>query len=280
MNSNINRALSVAVISGKGGVGKTNIALNVAFNLFRNGHKLLLMDCDLGLANMDVLLGIAPENNIQDVLDRDVAPASITVPLELGGLDFLPAASGVPEMVNMDEEMRLVLLNKLRPLFVPYEFIMLDMGAGITPVILSFAAMSRVRLVIITPEPTSLTDGYALIKVLNKQYGLTDFHIVVNMAETEREKIQSYERLAAACKHFLGFSPAFLGAVSADKAVLEAVRTQTPLVKSAPQSKAARDMAALAVKLEDIRREQLDVLSREEPFAVPAELIGAGPAVS
>jgi flagellar biosynthesis protein FlhG len=259
-----NKTLSVAILSGKGGVGKSNIALNLGYCLYKGNHPLLLMDCDLGLANLDVLLGIAPERNLQDLLDEDIPPKDIAVTLEPNGFDFLPAASGVPELVDMDDEMRALLFRRLIPLFGNYDYLFLDMGAGITPTVLSFAAMSRIRLIVITPEPTSLTDGYALIKVLHTQHDVSEFHVIVNMAESEAEAKQSFNRLSAACERFLDLSPIFLGAIRSDKAVVEAVRRQTPLMKQAPGSKAGQDIFALAQGLRRMRHDLLPSLADED----------------
>ena len=262
----INRTLSVSVLSGKGGVGKTNIALNLGYCLHKGGHSLLLVDCDLGLANLDVLLGIAPDKNLQDVLDADLDPTDVTVHLGKGGFDFLPAASGVPEMVDMDEEMRVLLLRRLTPLFSAYDFLFLDLGAGITPAVLTFAAMSRIRLVVITSEPTSLTDAYAVIKVLATQHGVRDFHVIVNMVESPAEQRQAFERLDAACRKFLGLELTYLGSIRMDKALPEAVRRQVPLMKMAPNSDAGQDIFSLARSLQKLRASLLESLAGETPL--------------
>lgn len=253
----INTTLSVCVMSGKGGVGKTNLTLNTGYCLYKGNHSLLLMDCDLGLANLDVLLGIAPEKNLQDLLDTDIDPKEVAVPLAKGGFDFLPAASGVPELIDMDEELRNNLFKKLSPLFREYDFLFLDLGAGINPTVLSFAIMSHLRIVLVTPEPTSLTDSYALMKVLSTQHNVRDFYIVVNMAETREEEKQTFKRLATACNKFLGLDIHFLGGVMQDKSLVEAVRMQKPLMVHAPKSKAAQDIFNIALKLQRIRKDML-----------------------
>lgn len=257
--------LSVSILSGKGGVGKTNIALNLGYCMYRGGFPLLLMDCDLGLANLDVLLGLAPEFNMQNLLDSNMEPQKIAVPIEQGGFDFLPAASGVPELVEMDSDMRDMLFRKLTPLFSNYDYLFMDLGAGINPTVLAFAAMTRLRLVVVTPEPTSLTDSYALIKVLATQYGTTDFHIIVNQAEDAREEEITFKRLAAACEKFLGITPHFFGGIRPDKMVSEAVRRQTPLLKLAPNSPASKDLFDLAVKMQRLRTNMRETL-HEGPF--------------
>ncbi|MCA1945440.1 MAG: MinD/ParA family protein [Desulfovibrio sp.] len=272
-----NKTLSVAILSGKGGVGKTNIALNLSYCLFKAGHPLLLMDCDIGLANLDVLLGIAPEKTIQDLVDEDTPLQEIITPLARGGFDLLPAASGVPELLELDDDAREHLFERLRPLFSRYNFAFMDLGAGISPTVLSFATMSHVRVVVVTPEPTSLTDSYALIKVLATQHGLREFHVVVNMAESHAEEREAFHRLNATCERFLGFSVTFLGGISLDKQVADAVRKQSPLMKLAPKSNAARDMMAVAVKLAKLREARLPELAHEQALRPLNSLHGPAP---
>ena len=232
---NPNKTLSVTVMSGKGGVGKTNIALNLAYALHAAGSRIMLMDCDLGLANLDVLLGISPERNMQDLLRPDVSSSEVVVKLEDGGLDLLPAASGVPELVEMDEDMQSILFKKLVQLISRYQYLVLDLGAGISQTVLSLAAMTRFRVVVMTPEPTSLTDSYALMKVLKAQHGVTDFHVVVNDVSSMAEAKQAFERLSAACHKFLNIDLIQLGVVPHDATVTEAVRRQTPVHEVFPQ---------------------------------------------
>lgn len=262
---NPNASLSVAVLSGKGGVGKTNLALNMSYALFRAGHRVLLMDFDVGLANVDVLLGLSPEKNLQDLFRPEVGAADVMVAVEPGGFDFLPAASGVPELLEMDDDMREILFQKLNTAFGDYDYLLLDLGAGISQTVLSVAVMSHVRVLVVTPEPTSLTDSYAVIKVLYTQYGITDFHILVNQVDSPADVKTTFNRLAAACQHFLGFSPELLGGVRSDPAVPEAVRRQIPLLRHAPRCGAAQDILAGAVKLHRIRQARQETL-RDQPL--------------
>ncbi|QLA16713.1 MinD/ParA family protein [Desulfolutivibrio sulfoxidireducens] len=246
---NPNATLSVSILSGKGGVGKTNLALNLGFALFRAGHRLLVMDFDVGLANIDVLLGLSPEKNLQDLFRPGVVAEDVVLSIEAGGFDFLPAASGVPELLEMDEDMREALFSKLNDVFSRYDYLFLDHGAGISPNVLSAASMSRMPILVVTPEPTSLTDGYAVIKVLSAQYKVRNFHILVNQVASPREAETTFERLASACERFLRLSPSFLGGVHTDPAVPEAVRRQIPLMKFAPKCRAAQDILNIAVKI-------------------------------
>jgi len=259
---NPNSALSVAILSGKGGVGKTNLALNLSYALFRAGHRVLLMDFDVGLANVDVLLGLSPEKNLQDLFRPEVTAEEVMLAVEPGGFDFLPAASGVPELLEMDDDMREILFHKLNAAFAAYDYLMLDLGAGISQTVLSVAAMSHQRVLVVTPEPTSLTDSYAVIKVLFTQYGLTDFHILVNQVDGPGDTTATFGRLSAACQHFLGFTPTLLGGVRSDPALPDAVRRQIPLLRYAPKAPASLDILTCAVKLHRIRQHRQEELTR------------------
>ncbi|WP_300164214.1 MinD/ParA family protein [Solidesulfovibrio sp.] len=257
---NPNTSMSVAILSGKGGVGKTNLALNLSYALFRAGHRALLMDFDVGLANVDVLLGLSPEKNLQDLFRPEVTAGEVMLAVEPGGFDFLPAASGVPELLEMDDDMREILFQKLNDSLGDYDYLMLDLGAGISQTVLSVAVMSHVRVLVVTPEPTALTDSYAVIKVLHTQYGITDFHILVNQVDSPADTKTTFNRLSAACQHFLGFSPELLGGVRADPALPDAVRRQIPLMRHAPRSPAAQDILNVAVKLHRIRQSRQEAL--------------------
>lgn len=264
----MNTTMSVAILSGKGGVGKTNLTLNLAFALFQSGYKSLLMDCDMGLANLDVLLGITPEGNLQDVLLGEAKIESVLHPIRPQGLDVLPAASGVPEMNDLNPDRRDLLLSRLAPLLGRYDFIFMDIGAGISDTVQTFASMAAMRIVVITPEPTSLTDSYALIKVLNKRFGLRDFRVVVNEATSANEARRAYDKLAGACKHFLDVELSLLGSVRMDKKLPEAVCKQQPLMSYAPGSPAAQDIQAIAAKLQNARMNMLEWLANNEILKV------------
>ncbi|MDR1946510.1 MAG: MinD/ParA family protein [Desulfovibrio sp.] len=250
------KSVSFSVLSGKGGVGKSNLALNICYGLHLLGRKVLLMDCDMGLANMDVLLGVTPEKDMQDILINNRNPSEILIPFGPGGqsgLDLLPANSGMAEFVDLDTGARSILREKLNPLAATYDFVCMDIGAGISPTVLSFAAMSVLRLVVITPEPTSLTDSYALMKVLSARYDVSDFQIIVNLTDSRDEAKRTYNRLSAVCKRFLGFVPAFLCEIRTDRSLVDAVRKQRPLMELSPRSPAALDCMAAAEKLDRLR---------------------------
>uniref|UniRef100_A0A7C4EKC0 MinD/ParA family protein n=1 Tax=Fundidesulfovibrio putealis TaxID=270496 RepID=A0A7C4EKC0_9BACT len=247
--------MSVSILSGKGGVGKSNLALNLAYALYRANYRMLVMDFDVGLANVDVLLGVSPDKNLQDLLRPGVQPCDVVAAVEPGGFDFLPAASGVPEMLELDEEMRDQVFTKLNTVLGEYDYLLFDLGAGIGKTVLALAAMTRMRILVVTPEPTSLTDGYAVIKVLMTQHGIRDFLVVVNQAANLKEAQLTFDRLHGACKRFLDLEIVFLGAVHTDHNLPEAVRRQVPLIKHAPQCRASQDILSLAIKIGRIRAE-------------------------
>lgn len=245
---NTNETLSLSIMSGKGGVGKTNIVLNLGYAMHMARMTSMLMDCDLGLANLDVLLGISPERNLHDLLQTGVNAEDVLVEIE-DGFDMLPATSGVPELVEMDEDMQDILFKKLVNLAGEYDYLMLDLGAGISHTVLSFAALTQLRIVVVTPEPTSLTDSYAMIKVLVTQHHVRDFLVIVNQATSASEAKQTFDRLHAACKNFLNIELQNLGFIHQDHTLVESVRKQTPLMKLAPDCPASKDIKGLAKKI-------------------------------
>jgi flagellar biosynthesis protein FlhG len=263
------RTISLSILSGKGGVGKSNLALNICYALHQMKHPVLLIDCDMGLANMDVLLGIAPQQHIQDILISNRNPAEVLVPIGVAGgsrFDLMPANTGMAEFVELDAGARALLREKINPLASNYDFVCLDIGAGISATAIGFSAMTTLRIVIITPEPTSLTDSYAVMKMLSARHKVRDFHVLVNQVESAAEGKQAYNRLSAVCKRFLGFSPAYLGEIRSDRNVTEAVRKQKPFMQLSPLSPAAVDCMAAANVLQRLRD---NILRTEE---VPAPL--------
>jgi len=256
------KTLSVAIMSGKGGVGKTNLALNLGYALHMRKQSVLLMDCDLGLANLDVLLGITPEGNMQDVLLGSASMGSIIHPIAPQGFDILPAASGMPELTEMTDDMRQVLLDRLIPELGRYDYLLMDTGAGINTTVQTMAVMAALRIVIITPEPTSLTDSYALIKVLLTRHGVRDFLILVNQVENEKETQRAFSRLSMACQKFLQIEPTFLASVRNDKTVIEAIRLQQALLACRPTSHAAQDIQLVADKIQKIRHSMAEWMQK------------------
>jgi flagellar biosynthesis protein FlhG len=162
----------------------------------------------------------------------------------------------------MSRESREMLLRRLEPLLGNYDYVFMDIGAGISETVQAFAAMSAARVVVITPEPTSLTDSYALIKILHNRYDLRDFFVLVNQVASAKEGRASFEKLAGACRHFLHLEPVFLGHVRQDAKVSEAVCRQEPLLRYAPGCPAAQDIQTLAAALQNVRLGMAETLAR------------------
>ncbi len=263
-----NTTMSICIMSGKGGVGKTNITLNLAYAFRNMALPSLLMDCDMGLANLDVLLGITPEYTMQDALLGHCEMQDVLHTLE-PGLAMLPAASGMPDLVELDADQRELLLKRLNPILHNYHYVFMDIGAGITDMVQAFAVMAALRVLVITPEPTSLTDSYALIKILYTEHGIRDFMIIVNQVENAKEESQTFQKLQMACKRFLGIDPILLGSVRYDEKLMEAVRLQQPLMRYAHGSPASVDIEELAKKIQKYRLNMLDSLAERNVLQIP-----------
>lgn len=238
----------IAVLSGKGGVGKTNIALNLSLALADRGHRVLAVDGDLGLANLDVLLGLAPEHTLWDFLAGRTGWKETLLPAG-EGLDIVPAASGADGLEALGDGHMAELDAALSCGDPAHDVVILDLGAGISATTMRLALLAPHLLVVTTPEPTALTDAYALMKVLHARCGLDEFSFVVNMVMAEEEAATAAGRLAGACRHFLGFEPLFLGTVHADPALPEAVCRQQALLRAFPGSRASEDIRSLACRI-------------------------------
>jgi flagellar biosynthesis protein FlhG len=243
------RVRVISVTSGKGGVGKTNVVANLAFAMGKMGKRVLILDADLGLANMDILLGLNPRFTIQHVIsgERRLQEVILSTP---GGCHLLPAASGIQELTDLDYSQRLFLLNELDSLQDQFDILLIDTGAGISANVMYFNFAAMERVVVVTNEPTSLTDAYALIKVLTKKYRQRNFKILVNVARNPEEGLRIFKQLSVVVDRFLG-SPAmdYLGCVQHDENVPRAVRQQQAVVQRYPNTKASKDFIELAERI-------------------------------
>ncbi|GAB6161870.1 MinD/ParA family protein [Desulfothermus naphthae] len=229
----------VSITSGKGGVGKTNISTNLACLLGEKGYNTLLLDADLGLGNVDVLLGITPKFNVLHLLSNEISLDKVLFKTD-HNFSILPAPSGVMELVSLTPGQKLEFLDALDPLDSELDFFIVDTGAGINDNVLYFNMATQYRIIVLTPEPTSLTDSYALIKVLNQHHGVNDFFIIINMCVHEKQAKEVFKRFYLACDRFLkGVSLNFLGFIPKDNKVVEAVKLQNPFCKKFPKTKAS-----------------------------------------
>lgn len=241
-----NYPLVLSVTSGKGGVGKTNLSVNLACRLAALGRRVVLMDADLGLANVDVLLGLAPERTLFHLFHEGVSVEDILLPTEYG-FSILPAASGVEGMLSLSTGQKLELLESMDSLENEVDFLIVDTGAGLSDNVLYFNLAVQERLLVVTPEPTSLTDAYAVIKVLKNSHGIDRFRVVINMAPDVKTAKNVFTTLYKACDHFLdGVSLDMVGHVPPDEAVRRAVIAQVPFCVRTPESPAARAVAGIA----------------------------------
>jgi flagellar biosynthesis protein FlhG len=238
----------VAVASGKGGVGKTNVAANLALALARQGSRVCVLDADLGLANIDVLYGLAPAANLIHVLrgERTLADVLCDGP---EGVRVIPAASGVEEATALSAAEQLRLLEEVEALAGTIDVLLVDTAAGISSNVLYFTAAAGEALIVITPEPTALTDAYALMKVLAARYGRQEFLVLVNRAAGAADADAAYRRLARVTERFLRVRIEYQGYVPEDDAVARAVRQQRPVLAAAPNAPASLAIAEVARRL-------------------------------
>ncbi len=238
----------ISVTSGKGGVGKTNIAANLAYLLSRRKKKTLILDADAGLANIDVVLGINAPYNLYHILtgEKTLAETLVKGP---GGIKILPSSSGIPEMAELSRGQKLTLIDELNTLNDSLDFMLIDTGAGISSNVMYFNMAAKEIIVVTTPEPTAMTDAYALIKVLYQRHAKRRFRLIVNMAKNATEAKEVYARLARATDHFLNLTIEYLGYIVLDDKVKDAVRQQKALAELYPQSPAAKCLEKIADKL-------------------------------
>ena len=238
----------IAIASGKGGVGKTNLTANLAVALASRGLRVCVLDADLGLANLDVLFGLSPTLSLRDVVrgERRLEDVVVDGP---AGIRIIPAASGFEELTRLGSDEQLRLLAEIDGLEDSFDVLLVDTAAGISANVLYFTAAAADALVVITPEPTALTDAYALVKVLATRYGRREFLVAVNMAAGAADAEAAFRRLARVAERFLRVRLEYQGYVPYDDALPRAVRHQHPVVLGAPGSPASQALVALAGRL-------------------------------
>lgn len=238
----------IAITSGKGGVGKTNIAANLAYHLSQMKKKTLILDADMGLANIDVILGLAPKYNLSHVLSGEKALADVILEGP-GGMQILPASSGIQEMAELSKGEKLALLDELGEFGGELDFLLIDTAAGIAGNVIYFNVAAREIIVVVSPEPTSITDAYALIKILYSNYGEKRFMLLANMVRNSSEAREVFLKVSNATSHFLNLSIDYLGYVLDDTRVTDAVRRQKAVAEIYPDSRASKCLQSIARKL-------------------------------
>ncbi|TAE31899.1 MAG: cobyrinic acid a,c-diamide synthase [Alphaproteobacteria bacterium] len=238
----------IAIASGKGGVGKTWLSITLAHLFTRSGRRILLIDGDIGLANVDVQLGIAPTKDLTDVL-RHQLPLKDAITHYHVGFDVIAGRSGSTSLANLSPEKLLTLKKDIHNIAHHYDYVILDLGAGIEHYVQFLASLAARCVVVLTDEPTSLTDAYAFVKLCSTKLNKTELSVVVNQAATQKDGERAYDALNKACSNFLGTSPSLLGVIRRDNKVRDAIRAQSPLVEKSPHTTAATDAAAISIKL-------------------------------
>lgn len=251
-SASINRAKGrnmVAIASGKGGVGKTWLAITLAHALVQQGQKILLFDGDIGLANLDIQLGLMPKNDLGGVVAGKLTLNQAVQHFEGTGFDIVAGRSGSGGLANLPPSRLQVLGDDLALLAANYDKVVMDLGAGVERTVRQLTHNVGTVLVVATDEPTSLTDAYAFIKVTHMERPGTDIRIAINMANSAREGERTYNTLLKACEGFLKITPPLAGIIRRDSKVREAIRSQKPLLTCYPNSDAAVDVGAMARRL-------------------------------
>jgi len=240
---------AIAVTGGKGGVGKTNVSVNLGVAAAELGQKVLLLDADLGLANIDVVLGLHPQYDLSHVMrgERSLAEVLIEGP---SGMKVIPGASGVKALADLTSAEHTGLIRAFSEVAADTELLIVDTAAGISDTVLSFSRASHEIVVVVCDEPASITDAYAIIKLLNRDYGHQRFRILANMVRTAQEGRELYNKMCRVTDRYLDVTLGFMGAVPYDESLRRAVKAQRPVVQAFPRSRAAQVFRNLAKKIE------------------------------
>jgi flagellar biosynthesis protein FlhG len=238
----------IAVASGKGGVGKTNVSVNLSLAMVALGKDVLLLDADLGLANVDLLLGLHAQYNLSHVIngERTLEEVMVKGP---EGLHIIPAASGAQMMAELTSSQHAGLIRAFSELSVPIDVLMVDTAAGISDSVVSFTKASNEIIVVVCDEPTSLTDAYALMKVLHLDHGIQRFNILANNIRSPKEGLNLFAKLSRVTDHYLDVTLDYLGAVPYDEYLIKAVKKQCAVMQSYPQSPSSLAFRKLATKV-------------------------------
>jgi len=239
----------IAVASGKGGVGKTNVTVNLGVALATQGKQVLLLDADLGLANIDVMLGLHPQYNLQHVLNGSKTLAEIIVEGP-AGLKIIPAASGVQKMAELSPAEHAGMIQAFSEMDQHIDILLIDSAAGIADSVVSFTRAAQEVIVVVCDEPASITDAYAFIKLLSREYNVNRFHVISNMCRTIQEGRELFNKISMVCDRFLDVNLDFMGIVPFDEDLRRAVKKQRAVVEFLPRSKSAVAFTHLAKKIE------------------------------
>ena len=238
----------ISVTSGKGGVGKTNIVANLGYAFAQLGKKVLILDADLGLGNLDVLLGLAPKFNLSHVIlgEKSVNDIIVEGP---GKMLILPASSGIQELTELTQSQKVRILSELDQLIGAVDILFIDTAAGISSNVMDFNVTAHEIMVVVSPEPTSITDAYALMKVLSLKYAEKCCKVIVNLAGTSQQGREIFRQLNMVTERFLDMTLDYLGSVLFDTNIIQGVKQQKLVSELYPDTKASRCFADLAQKI-------------------------------
>lgn len=240
----------ISVTSGKGGVGKTNVVANLAVQLQKLGSQVLVLDGDFGLANLNIVMGLDAKATISDVVsgDKDLSDIILTGP---HGVRVIPASSGIFRMTQLSLAEKTILMERLEAAPVPFDTLIIDTGAGINSDVAYLNAAATEVLVVATPEPTSIADAYALMKVMSQEYRVKRFKLLVNMVDDAREALSVYNNLMTVSDRFLNIHIDFLGHILDDKRVSQSVMARKVVCEAWPDTPASRCFEAVAKTLRE-----------------------------
>ncbi|TYR82737.1 MinD/ParA family protein [Priestia megaterium] len=248
-------AKALAVLSGKGGVGKSNFSLNFSLALQKKGYRVLLFDMDIGMGNIDILMGMTATYTIVDLFEASLSVQQI---IKKGpeGLSYIAGGSGISSIFELSNHHLTYLIEQLSSLASDYDYIIFDMGAGMTENVLTFLKSMNDIIVITTPEPTSITDAYAAVKFMSLYDINAPFHIVINKALSKKEGLLTYNRFEKAVQQFLHRSVYLLGAIPNDQSVIRAVNSQTPFFLYDVKSKASEELREIVKTYTSVNDQQ------------------------
>ena len=236
---------TIAITSGKGGVGKTNIAVNLALALANQGKRVLIFDADLGLANVDILFGYTCQHTLADVIESKMQLSEILVDAP-DGVKILPASSGVLRLERLSMSQLASLADAMDRLASRFDVVLIDTGAGMTESVLFFSSIADEVLLVTTPEPTAITDGYALVKILSNEYGVKSLVLVVNETLDATEAHKVHKKLQTVCEKHLGTEIRFGGGLMKDPNLEKSVRDRRPVYIAHPQSPVSQNLRQIA----------------------------------
>ncbi|KAB2337528.1 MinD/ParA family protein [Cytobacillus depressus] len=232
---------TLAVVSGKGGVGKSNFSLNFSIALSKKGFSVLLFDMDLGMGNLDILMGKSSEYSIVDYFDRNVSLKDIIMNGP-EGLRYIAGGSGLSDLVHLDERIIEAFTEDLSTLFIEYDYVIFDMGAGITNESIKFILSVQEIVCITTPEPTAITDAYSTLKHIHLVDSSIPFYLVINRVQDEKDGQQTFKRISKVLQSFLGRESFYLGMIPDDRSIQQAVRRQIPFILYNERSQASKSI--------------------------------------